>query len=126
MEAEILKGKKILVVEDDYFSRFYLNKILEKEGIILLNAGNGKEALDIVKNNADIDLILMDIQMPVLDGYSCTKILRESGNTMIIIAQTAFGLAGDKEKMILQGFNDFLIKPVSQKQLIDKISEYLR
>jgi CheY-like chemotaxis protein len=125
MEENILKGKKILIVEDDFSSKLYLNKILEKSGAILFNAVNGKEALDLVMKNSDIDIILMDIQMPVLDGYECTKILRESGNNVVIIAQTAYGLSTDKEKMKLVGFNDYLIKPISQKQLIDKISFHL-
>jgi CheY-like chemotaxis protein len=122
MEENIIKGKKILIVEDDFSSKLYLNKLLERSGAILFNAGDGKEALDLVMENPDIDIILMDIQLPVLDGYNCTKILRESGNNMVIIAQTAYGLSIDKERMLSLGFNDYLIKPISQKQLIDKVS----
>ena len=125
MEENIIKGKKILIVEDDFSSRLYLNKILERSGAVLINAGDGKEALDLVRENPAIDIILMDIQLPVLDGYNCTKILREAGNSMVIIAQTAYGLTTDKERMISLGFNDYLIKPISQKQLIDKVSFYL-
>jgi len=125
MEEEKLLGKKILIVEDDYSSKLYLNKILEKSGAILFNAGDGREAIDLVQNNSDIDLILMDIQMPVLDGYTCTKMLRESGNKMVIIAQTAYGLSGDKDKMTLMGFNDYLIKPISKVQLFEKITTHL-
>jgi CheY-like chemotaxis protein len=126
MEGNMLQGKKILIVEDDFSSKLYLNKILEKSGAILFNAGDGKEALDLIMQNSDIDLILMDIQLPVLDGYTCTKIIRESGKNMVIIAQTAYGLSGDKDRMISLGFNDYLIKPISQKQLIDKITDHLR
>jgi two-component system cell cycle response regulator DivK len=125
MERNLLKGKKILIVEDDFSSKLYMNKILERSGAVLFNAGDGKEALDLVMENSDIEIILMDIQMPVLDGYACTKILRESGNNMVIIAQTAYGLNTDKERIMSLGFNDYLIKPISQNQLIDKISFYL-
>jgi CheY-like chemotaxis protein len=125
MNINFINGKKILIVEDDFSSKLYLNKLLEKSGAILFNAGDGREALDIVMKNPGIDLILMDIQLPVLDGYACTKMLRESGMNMVIIAQTAYGLAGDKERMISLGFNDYLIKPISQKQLVDKIALYL-
>lgn len=125
MEGNILKGKKILIVEDDFSSKLYLNKILEKCGAVLFNAGNGNEALNLIMENSDIEIILMDIQLPVLDGYACTKILRESGNNMVIIAQTAYGLNADKERMMSVGFNDYLIKPISQNQLIDKISFHL-
>jgi CheY-like chemotaxis protein len=125
MELNILKGKKILIVEDDFSSKLYMNKILEKSGADLLNASDGREALDILDKNPGIDLILMDIQLPILDGYSCTKIIREAGNNVLIIAQTAYGLSGDKEKMISLGFNDFLIKPISQKQVMEKIYMHL-
>jgi len=117
--------KKILIVEDDFSSKLYLNKALEKMDLILLNAGDGKEALELLKVNPDINVILMDIQMPVMDGYSCTKKIRESGNNITIIAQTAYGMSDDRDKMIALGFNDFLIKPISQKTLIEKVSQYL-
>jgi CheY-like chemotaxis protein len=125
METNIFISKKILIVEDDFSSQLYLNKILEKSGAVLFNAGDGREALDLVTKNPDIDLILMDIQLPLLDGYECTKILRDSGKKMAIIAQTAYGLSGDKERMMTLGFNDYLIKPISQKQLFEKISVFL-
>lgn len=125
MNISKLSGKVILIVEDDFSSRLYLNKILEKSEAKLLNAANGREAFDLFMKNEDIDLILMDIQLPVLDGYSCTKMIRESGSKVIIIAQTAYGLTGDKEKMIASGFDDFLIKPISQVQLLDKLNSLL-
>jgi CheY-like chemotaxis protein len=118
-------GKVILIVEDDFSSRLYLNKILEKCEVKLLNAADGREAYELVMKNQDIDLILMDIQLPLLDGYSCTKMIRESGRKVVIIAQTAYGLTGDKEKMIASGFDDFLIKPISQTQLLEKLNKYL-
>jgi CheY-like chemotaxis protein len=121
MENEFLKGKKILIVEDDFSSRLYLNKILEKRGVILLNAGDGKEAIDIALSNPDIDIILMDIQLPVMDGYESAEKIREFREDIIIIAQTAFGLSGEREKIINSGFNDYIIKPIYQQDLIDKL-----
>ena len=121
MQNEFLKGKKILIVEDDFSSRLYLNKILEKEGVILLNAGDGKEAIDIALSNPDIDIILMDIRLPDMDGYETAEKIREFRVDIIIIAQTAFGLLGVKEKLIESGFNDFLIKPIFHQKLIDKL-----
>jgi CheY-like chemotaxis protein len=125
MDISKLAGKIILIVEDDFSSRLYLNKILEKSGAKLLNAADGREAYDLFMKNDDIDLILMDIQLPVIDGYTCTKMMRESGRKVIIIAQTAYGLTGDKEKMIGSGFDDYLIKPISQIQLLDKLNAFL-
>jgi CheY-like chemotaxis protein len=125
MNTELLKGRNILIVEDDFSSKLYLNKILEKSGANILNAGNGKEAFDLVMNNPDIELILMDIQLPIIDGYTCTKMLRDSGKNLIIIAQTAYGLTGDKERLLTSGFDDYLIKPISQSQLMEKLLTYL-
>jgi CheY-like chemotaxis protein len=121
MENEFLKGRKILIVEDDSSSRLYLNKILEKTGVVLLNAGDGQEAIDIAQENPDIEIILMDIQLPVMDGYKSAERIREFRENIIIIAQTAYGLMGDKEKIIASGFNDFIIKPIFSQILIEKM-----
>jgi CheY-like chemotaxis protein len=126
MENSALYGRKVLIVEDDFSSRLYLNKLLEKMGVEIFNASNGQEAFDLVMKTPGIELILMDIQLPVIDGYTCTKMLREAGKDIIIIAQTAYGLTGDKEKMIDSGFNDYLIKPISNTQLASKLSAYLK
>jgi CheY-like chemotaxis protein len=124
MDTNKLSGRVILIVEDDFSSRLYLNKILEKSGAKLFNASDGREAYDLVMKNQEIELILMDIQIPVIDGYTCTKMIRESGRKMIIVAQTAYGLTGDKEKMISSGFDDYLIKPISPKHLLDMLNSF--
>jgi len=121
MTNESLKGKKILIVEDDLSSRLYLNKILEKTEVITLNAGDGQEALDIAIENPDIDVILMDIQMPVMDGYSTARKIREFREDVIIIAQTAYGLMDEKKRIMDSGFDDYLIKPIISQVLIDKL-----
>jgi CheY-like chemotaxis protein len=126
MENEFLKGRKILIVEDDLSSRLYLNKILEKAGVIILNAGDGQEAVNVVLNNPDIDIILMDIQLPVLDGYSALSKIREANKDIIVIAQTAYGLLGDKEKIINSGFDDYVIKPILSQNLIEKLVTNLK
>lgn len=126
MDYEFLKGRKILIVEDDYSSRLYLNKILEKTQAILLNAGNGQEAIDIALNNPDIDIILMDIQLPEMDGYMSVSKIREFRKNVIIIAQTAYGLLGDKEKIIRSGFDDYIIKPIYFQFFIEKLRTHLR
>src|SRR5512138_725858 len=87
MESDYLKEKKILIVEDDFSSRLYLNKILEKTGAILLNALDGKEAVRIVSETPDLNIVLMDIQLPVMDGYMSAKLIREIRKDVIIIAQ---------------------------------------
>jgi CheY-like chemotaxis protein len=125
MDINKLNGRVILIVEDDFSSRLYLNKILEKSGAKILNASDGREAFNLVMANQDIEFILMDIQLPVIDGYTCTRMIREAGRKVIIIAQTAYGLTGDKEKMAASGFDDYLIKPISQKYLLEKLNSFL-
>ena len=126
MENEFLKGRKILIVEDDLSSRLYLNKILEKARVIIMNAGDGQEAVDVALNNSDIDIILLDIQLPVMDGYTALSKIREVKKDMVIIAQTAYGLLGDKEKILNSGFNDYVIKPILSQNLIDKLIANLK
>jgi two-component system, cell cycle response regulator DivK len=121
MENEFLKGKKILIVEDDLSSRLYLNKILEKTGAVIVNAGDGQEAVNVTISNPDIDIILMDIQLPVLDGYSALIKIREARPDVPVVAQTAYGLLGDKEKILNSGFNDYIIKPILSQNLIEKL-----
>ena len=121
MSSEILKGKKILIVEDDRSSSLYLNKILEKTGAILINAADGLEAYNIATGEKDLDVILMDIQLPVMDGYVSTKKIRQLGLDVVIIAQTAYGLPGDMDNLKSSGFDDYLIKPIYSSQLIVKI-----
>ncbi len=125
MINESLKGKKILIVEDDLSSRLYLNKILEKSEIVALNAGDGQEALELAIENPDIDIILMDIQLPVMDGYSTARKIREIRPDVIIIAQTAYGLMDEKEKIMQSGFDDYLIKPIISQLLVDKLKSNL-
>lgn len=121
MENEFLKGRKILIVEDDLSSRLYLNKILEKTGAVLFNAGDGKEAVDFVIKHPEIEIILMDIQLPVMDGYAATEFIRDLRKDVIIIAQTAYGLLGDREKFSVSGFDDYIIKPIMSQALIEKL-----
>jgi CheY-like chemotaxis protein len=125
MENKILSGKKILIVEDDLSSRLYLNKILEKTGAILLNAADGREAVDIALSDSGIDIILMDIQLPVMDGYTSAKKIREARQDIKILAQTAYSMAGDMENIISSGFDDYLMKPIYSDVLIEKLSSCL-
>jgi CheY-like chemotaxis protein len=126
MENEYLRTKKILIVEDDISSRLYLNKILEKTGASLLNACDGREAIEKAKSDPDIDIILMDIQLPFIDGYGAAKKIREFRNDVIIIAQTAYSLLGDRERIISSGFDDYIVKPIFPQQLIEKLIKCVR
>jgi CheY-like chemotaxis protein len=126
MENEYLKARKILIVEDDLSSRLYLNKILEKTGAFLVNAADGSEAINAVEKDPGIQLILMDIQLPIIDGYGAARKIRELRHDVIIIAQTAFSLTGDREKIISSGFDDYIVKPIFPQQLIERLVNALK
>ena len=117
---------KILIAEDDETSAQYLDYLLVDYSRELLYAKTGKEAVDVVQQNPDIDVVLMDIKMPQMDGYEATRIIRESNNRVIIIAQTAFALAGDQEKAIAAGCNDYISKPANADKLKKTIDHLLQ
>jgi len=120
-----VKKQKILIVEDDEISALLLSKILRNKNFDLLSAGSGFEAIEFCRNNADIDLVLMDIKMPGLDGYETTRQIRLFNTKLIIIAQTAYGLTGDKEKAIEAGCNDYISKPIDIDIIIKLIQKHL-
>ncbi len=117
---------KILIVEDDEISHILLSKRLQKINADLIHANNGMEAIEACKKNPDIDLILMDIRMPVMNGHEATRIIREFNKEVIIIAQTAFALAGDREIAIEAGCNDYLTKPIDKAELLALIEQYIK
>lgn len=104
---------KILIVEDDEISSLLLSKMVENFTGEFLRAATGNEAVEACRKNSDIDLILMDISMPEMDGYEATRQIRQFNQKVIIIAQTAHALYGDKEKAITAGCNDYVSKPLN-------------
>ncbi|SIN66137.1 PAS domain S-box protein [Algoriphagus halophilus] len=123
IEPSLLKGKRILVVDDNEFNRLVASTILEQNEMEIFTANNGEEAIDAVKSNS-FDLILMDVQMPVMDGIMATHMIRNELKLAIpIIALTAFAMKGDREKYLSHGMNDFLAKPFQEKQLLHLISQ---
>ncbi|PLX12326.1 MAG: hypothetical protein C0598_06225, partial [Marinilabiliales bacterium] len=115
------KNLKILIVDDEDFASIYLTDVLSERKYKLLHATNGKDAIDIVKGNPDIDIVLMDIKMPILDGISATKEIRKFNKEIIIIAQTAYALEGDREKTLEAGCNDYISKPIDKQKLFKKL-----
>ena len=119
-------SKVILIVEDDETSFLLLQAYLASRNYKLLYATNGKEAIDLFKDHPEIDLILMDLKMPVLDGYLATKQIREFDSKIPIIAQTAYALSGDSEKALQAGCDDYVTKPLSKNDLLSKIDALLK
>ena len=121
-----LKNLKILIAEDDEVSAMIITMLLKRFSMEVLVAKNGFEAVEICRNNTDIDLILMDIQMPEMDGYEATKQIRKFNTDIIIIAQTAHAFSKDKEKAIELGCNDYLTKPINDEELKQTIVKLLK
>jgi PAS domain S-box-containing protein len=123
-EVEI-KKLKVLVVEDDEISYSLLTKMLQKISYEVLHAITGVEAVEACRNNPDIDLVLMDIRMPKMDGNEATRQIRQFNTDVIIIAQTAYAFSGDKEKAIEAGCNDYISKPIDQTLLYELIKKHI-
>jgi CheY-like chemotaxis protein len=123
----LLEGKKVLIVDDDMRNSFALSKLLSDKGIIVRIAQDGQKALDLLAEDSDVDLILMDIMMPVLDGYETTKQIRaqQEFKTLPILALTAKAMKGDREKCLSAGANDYLSKPVDVDRLFSMLRVWL-
>ncbi|MBF9016594.1 MULTISPECIES: response regulator [unclassified Oceanispirochaeta] len=121
------EGKKILLVDDDMRNIFAIGKILEDNHMSVFKAANGQKALDLLAENPDIDLVLMDIMMPVMDGLEASKRIRAMGQfkSLPIIAVTAKAMKEDQEKCLESGANDYLSKPINMEQLLSLIRLWL-
>lgn len=115
--------KKILIAEDEETNYLFIEAILEDTKAILIWAKNGLEAVE--KFNEDIDLILMDIKMPEMDGLTAVQKIRQKSTSVPIIAQTAYAMSEDKNKCLNAGCNDYLTKPINHKVLLSTIDKFL-
>ncbi len=121
MLAPQLKSKTILLAEDDHGSAMLVEAILKATGVTIIVVKNGREAVNEVKQNPNISLVLMDIQMPEMDGIEATKSIRLFNQDIPVIAQTAFATADDKAKCQKAGFTAFLAKPIDVRLLYDTL-----
>jgi len=130
--SNVVEGKKVLLlVEDNLINQRLTKLILEKNNYSVITASNGQEAVDLFKKNKAIELIIMDIQMPVLDGLLATKMIREieleqSAKRIPIIALTAHAMKGDKERCIEAGCDSYLSKPIMIELLINTIQTFVK
>lgn len=122
--GEVLKDKTVLIVDDDIRNIYALSSALTTKGAIILTAFNGREALEVLKNNGSVDIVLMDIMMPEMDGFEATKKIRENEKwqNLPIIALTAKAMKGDREDILDAGASDYQSKPIDIQQLISLIS----
>jgi PAS domain S-box-containing protein len=117
---------KIIIAEDDETSSQLLSLDVQKFGKEVITVNTGKKAVETCRMNPDTDLILMDIKMPELDGLDATRQIRQFNSDVIIIAQTAYALSGDKEKAVAAGCNDFITKPVKKESLLNMVGMHLK
>jgi PAS domain S-box-containing protein len=125
-ENNRIKKLKILIAEDDETSALLLSMAVKLHCKEFLKVRTGVEAVEACRNNPDIDLVLMDIKMPVMDGYTANRQIRQFNKDVVIIAQTAFGLSGDREKALEAGCNDYIPKPFNKAALtviLNKLSQ---
>ncbi len=118
-------GAGILIVEDDPVSHAFLKELFRQTGADLYHAGNGLEAVSQFRKIKNIDLVIMDIQMPEMDGFEATRIIRSLNDNIPVIAQTAFAMSDDKEKMKQAGFDDYVSKPIDINQLLAIVHRWI-
>jgi CheY-like chemotaxis protein len=123
----MLSGKKILVIDDDVRNIFALTSVLEQWDVQVLHAETGREGISLLRTNPGIDLVLMDIMMPEMDGYETTKAIREIEEfaNLPIIALTAKAMKGDRERCLRAGASDYVTKPVDLPYLFSVMRVWL-
>jgi HAMP domain-containing protein/signal transduction histidine kinase/DNA-binding response OmpR family regulator len=127
MVDPILSDKKVLIVDDDMRNIFALTSLLERHQMEVLYAENGRDAIELLKANPEINVVLMDVMMPEMDGYETTRLIREDSKfkALPIIALTAKAMKGDREKCLSAGASDYISKPVDTEQLLSLLRVWL-
>ena len=116
--------KAILIVEDEGSNFILLDRMLRPTGVKIIWSKNGMDAIDLC-NSQLFDLVLMDIRMPIMDGYETTQIIKKDHNNLPIIAQTAYALKGEREKSIAAGCDNYISKPIDSRELLAMVGKYL-
>jgi hypothetical protein len=123
----ILAHKKVLIVDDDVRNIFALTSLLERYEMQVLYAENGRDGIAVLQNNPDVDIVLMDVMMPEMDGYETTQAIRQQPQfrSLPVIALTAKAMQGDREKCLEAGASDYITKPVDTEQLLSLLRVWL-
>ena len=125
--TEVLRGRKVLVVDDDARNIFALTTVLENQEMEVLSATNGRQAIEIINATPDLSVVLMDIMMPEMDGYETMREIRKDPRfrTLPILSLTAKAMKGDREKCLEAGASDYIAKPVNTDQLLSLLRVWL-
>ena len=124
---KILQGKKVLIVDDDMRNIFALSTVLEEHDMLIVSADNGRDAINILEDDSAVDIVLMDIMMPEMDGMETMRAIRKIPRlkNLPIVAVTAKAMKGDREKCIEAGAWDYLSKPVDTQQMLAVLQGWL-
>ena len=119
-------NRVVLITEDEEVNFYYLKTLIQKADAKVIRAKNGKEAVDIIAEyEGGIDLILMDLNMPVMDGYEAMRIIKSLHPAIPIIAQTAYTWNNDRNRCLQAGFNDYIAKPINRMALYRMVNDNL-
>jgi CheY-like chemotaxis protein len=124
---DVLRQRKVLVVDDDARNIFALTMVLENHDMEVISATNGRQAIDLIRETPDLSVVLMDIMMPEMDGYETMREIRHlpEFRTLPILALTAKAMKGDREKCLQAGASDYIAKPVNTEQLLSLLRVWL-
>jgi CheY-like chemotaxis protein len=124
---DVLRNRKVLVVDDDARNIFALTTVLENQEMDVVSATNGRQAIEIIQETPDLSVVLMDIMMPEMDGYETMRVIRRQPEfrTLPMLALTAKAMKGDREKCLEAGASDYIAKPVNTDQLLSLLRVWL-
>jgi CheY-like chemotaxis protein len=127
LDDPVLAGKKVLIVDDDARNIFAIASVLERHKVQVVFAENGKKGIEVLQGTPDVDVVLMDVMMPEMDGYETTRAIRALPQfaTLPIIALTAKAMKGDREKCIEAGASDYITKPVETDRLLSLLRVWM-
>ncbi len=126
ISIETVKNKEItiLIAEDEIYNMMYMNELFSETNFKIIEAENGKQAVEMVQNNPEIDLVLMDIKMPVMNGKEAMQAIKQTHPKLPVIGLSAFAMASDKEDALKEGFHAYLTKPIDKQQLFETIAKF--
>jgi PAS domain S-box-containing protein len=119
------EGKRILIAEDDHSNYYFLFEAIKDTGVEVIWAKDGEETLELFREHSDLDLVLMDIHMPLINGYECTRVIKEERPELPVVAQTAYAMSGEREISKQAGCSDYLSKPIKVSELLDTLAKHL-